>query len=107
MIKIEKQLHVMSESEGILMFHENRKMAGYEKMMLAARIVLSVVIITLAALQLLDIWEDAIDWCIPLLGVLELIQAAGEWKRNRGAAMLSLGVAVFILGAFIAVHFVL
>ena len=97
----------MSESEGMLMFRENRKMTAHEKIMLAARIVLSVVIITLAALQLLDVWEDAIDWYIPLLGVLELIQAAGEWKRNRGAAMLSLGVAVFILGAFIAVNFVL
>ena len=107
MIKIEKQLHVMSESEGILVFHEDRKMTGYEKMMLATKIALSAVIITLAALQLFDIWEGAIDWYIPLLGVLELIQAAGEWTRNRGAAMLSLGVAVFILGVFIAVNFVL
>ena len=107
MIKIEKQLQVMSESEGMLMFHEDRKMTAHEKIMLAARSVLSVVIITLAALQLLDIWEDAIDWCIPLLGVFMLIQAMGEWKRNRGAAILSLGVAVFIFGAFIAVHFAL
>ena len=107
MIKIEKQLHVMSESEGILMFREDREMTSHEKIMLVARIVLSVVIITLAALQLLDIWEGAMDCYIPLIGAFMLIQAMGEWKRNRGAAMLSLGVAVFIFGAFIAVHFVL
>ena len=42
-------------------------------------IILSVAVIALAALQLLGIWEDAINVYEPLIGVVLLLQAIYHW----------------------------
>ena len=62
--------------------------------------VISVVISALAALfailQLLNVWDAAIDICIPLLGVVDLCQAYLQWDTNRKIAYLDIGIAAFI-----------
>ena len=59
-------------------------------------IILSVAVIVLAALQLLGIWEDAINVYEPLIGVVLLLQAIYHWKKNRSVAIISLCAAGFV-----------
>jgi len=66
-------------------------------------IVLSVAVIVLAALQLLGIWEDAINVYEPLIGIVLLLQAIYHWKKNRSVAIISLCAAGFILTCAIVI----
>ncbi len=66
-------------------------------------IVLSVVVIVLAALQLLDIWEDSINVYEPLIGVVLLLQAILFWNKNRKIAIFQLSAAVFIFACAIVI----
>ena len=59
-------------------------------------IILSVTVIALAALQLLGIWEDAINVYEPLVGVILLLQAKLFWKKNRKIAVIQLCAAGFV-----------
>jgi len=56
----------------------------------------SVAVIVLVILQLFNVWEQAINVYIPLLGVVNLCQAYLNWKQNRALAFLSIGVAALI-----------
>jgi len=58
-------------------------------------IILSVAVIALASLQLLGIWEDAINVYEPLIGIVLLLQAILFWKKNRKIAVLQLCAAGF------------
>jgi hypothetical protein len=49
-------------------------------------------------MQILDIWENAINVFEPLLGVLMVIQTIQIWKKNKAVAIFSLCVAIFIFG---------
>ena len=73
-----------------------KKMSTINKVVLVARIVLSVVIIVLALLQILGVLENAINYTMPLLGVYFLILSIQEWKMQRVHALFSMGVAIFI-----------
>ena len=66
-------------------------------------IVLSVAVIVLAALQLLGIWEDAINVYEPLIGVVLLLQAKLFWKKNRKIAVIQLCAAGFIFTCAIVI----
>ncbi len=59
-------------------------------------ILLSVAIIVLAGLQLTDVWTDATNLLVPLLGLNLLCQAYTQWNVHRKTAYFSLGVAIFI-----------
>jgi len=59
-------------------------------------LIAGVAVIVLAAVQLLDVWEGAINVYMPLLGVINLCHAVGQWKTSRKMAYLSLAVAVVI-----------
>lgn len=67
-----------------------------EKVLSVLGIICSMSIIILACMQILGIWKTAINVFEPLLGVLILIQAIQNWKKNKVVAIFSLCVAIFI-----------
>lgn len=81
------------------------EMTVVDKIMIVIRVIVSIVVVVLASFQLLGIWENAIDFTTPLLGVVVLIQSFQEWKQRRGSAILGISVALFIFVCTIAVWF--
>ena len=73
-----------------------KEMSTINKVVLVVRFVLSIVIIVLALLQILGVMKSAINYTMPLLGVYFLILSIQEWKTQRGYALFSIGVALFI-----------
>lgn len=57
----------------------------------------SVVIIVLAALQLLGIWKNAMVAYLPLACVNMVLSAISNWKTNRAVAVVSLTAAITVL----------
>ena len=55
----------------------------------------SLIAVTSAVLQLLGIWNDALNVCVPMLGVVNLCNACLQWKANRIGACFSAGTAAF------------
>jgi len=68
-------------------------------------VVVSLAVVTLAILQIFDIWTQAINLCIPLMGVNLLCQTYTQWNTSRKTAYFSLGCAVFVFACAIAVFF--
>ena len=54
----------------------------------------SISIIILVFMQILGVWKTAINAFEPLLGVIMLIQAIQNWKKNRVVAIISLCAAI-------------
>ena len=69
-------------------------------------VVVSLAVVTLAILQIFDIWTQAINLCIPLMGVNLLFQTYTQWNTSRKTAYFSLGCAVFVFACAIAVFFI-
>ena len=69
-------------------------------------VIVSLAVVMLAVLQILDIWTQAINLCIPLMGVNLLCQTYTQWNTSRKSAYFSLGCAVFVFACAIAVFFV-
>ena len=69
-------------------------------------VIVSLVVVTLAVLQIFDIWTQAINLCIPLMGVNLLCQTYMQWNTSRKTAYFSLGCAVFVFACAIAVFFI-
>ena len=69
-------------------------------------VIVSLAVVTLAVLQIFDIWTQAINLCIPLMGVNLLCQTYMQWNTSRKTAYFSLGCAVFIFACAIAVFFI-
>ena len=69
-------------------------------------VIVSLAVVTLAVLQIFDIWTQAINLCIPLMGVNLLCQTYMQWNTSRKTAYFSLGCAVFVLACAIAVFFI-
>ena len=78
-------------------------MTTQDRIINALIIVLSVVVIVLAALQLLGIWEDSINVYEPLICIVLLLQAIYHWKKNRSVAIISLCAAGFIFACAIVI----
>ena len=78
-------------------------MTTRDRIINALIIILSVAVIVLAALQLLGIWEDAINVYEPLIGVVLLLQAKLFWKQNRKIAVFQLLTAVFVFACAIVI----
>ena len=68
-------------------------------------VIVSLAVVTLAVLQIFDIWTQAINLCIPLMGVNLLCQTYMQWNTSRKTAYFSLGCAVFVFSCAIAVYF--
>jgi len=87
----------------------NRAWCGmqmYEKISFIVGSICSVSVIMLASLQLLSIWENAINIFEPLVGVLMLTQGVLQWRRNKKLAVFSLCVAIFIFIISFIINFV-
>jgi len=69
-------------------------------------ILTSLSVVVLAVLQIVGVWKEAVDICIPLLGVIMLCQAYTQWKTNRKSAYVSIAAAVIILICAVAVFFI-
>ena len=69
-------------------------------------VIVSLTVITLAVLQIFDIWTQAINLCVPLMGVNLLCQTYIQWNTSRKSAYVSLGCAVLVFACAIAVLFI-
>ena len=69
-------------------------------------VIVSLAVVTLAVLQIFDIWTQAINLCIPLMGFNLLCQTYLQWNTSRKTAYISLGCAVFVFACAIAVFFI-
>ena len=69
-------------------------------------VIVSLAVVTLAILQMFDIWTQAINLCIPLMGVNLLCQTYTQWNTSRKTAYFSLGCAAFVFACAIAVFFI-
>ncbi|MFA9464168.1 MAG: DUF3953 domain-containing protein [Velocimicrobium sp.] len=82
------------------------EMQIYEKISFIVGIICSVSVIILAFLQLIGIWEKAINIFEPLLGVLMVTQGVLQWRRNKAVAVLSFCVAIFIFIITFIIYFI-
>ena len=71
-------------------------LSSTHKVVTVISVVVSDFVALFAILQLLNIWDTAIDVCLPLLGVVDLCQAYLQWDTNRKIAYLGIGIAAFI-----------
>ena len=69
-------------------------------------VIVSLAVVALAILQIFDIWTQAINLCVPLMGVNLLCQTYTQWNTSRKTAHFSLGCAVFVFACAIAVFFI-
>ena len=66
----------------------------------------SLPVVVLAVLQMFDVWDQAINVFMPLMGVTMLCQSYMQWSNSRKVAYFSMGTAVFIFICAIVVFFV-
>ena len=69
-------------------------------------VIVSLTVITLAVLQIFDIWTQAINLCVPLMGVNLLCQTYIQWNTSRRSAYVSLCCAALVFICAIAVFFI-
>ena len=77
-----------------------------QKIVTVLSILVAISVIVLAILQIFDIWTQAINLCVPLMGVNLLCQTYMQWNTSRKTAYFSLGCAVFVFACAIAVFFI-
>ena len=76
------------------------------KIVTAVSIIVALSVVVLAILQMFDIWTQAINLCVPLMGVNLLCQTYIQWNTSRKSAYFSLGCAAFVFACAIAVFFI-
>ena len=76
------------------------------KLVTVVCILASISVVVLAVLQIFDVWNQAINIFMPLMGVTMLCQAYMQWNTSRKVAYFSMGTAVFIFICAIIVFFV-
>ncbi len=75
-----------------------------DKVLLILRIIVSIAVLIGAALQLLGVWDRALNIAVPLLSALILIQSIQEQKENKKASAIIgyvcfVAMVVMIIGA--------
>ena len=75
------------------------------KVVTVISILASLSVVVLAVLQIFDVWRDAANVYMPLMGVTMLCQAYMQWNNSRKVAYFSIGTAVFIFICAIVVFF--
>ena len=65
----------------------------------------SLSVVVLAILQIFDVWEQAINIYMPLMGVTMLCQSYMQWNTSRKVAYFSIRTAAFIFICAIIVFF--
>ena len=69
-------------------------------------VIVSLAVVTLAILQIFEIWTQAINLCVPLMGVNLLCQTYTQWNTSCKTAYFSLGCEAFVFACAIAVFFI-
>lgn len=69
-------------------------------------IIASLSVIVLSTLQIFDIWDEANNISIPMMGIILLCQAFLQWNTSRKVAYFSIGTAVFIFICTIVVFLI-
>ena len=82
-----------------------RDLSQADKVMLVVRVAVSILVVLFAALQLLGVWDKAINVAAPLMGIALLLQSVQEWKKQRGVAIFGLCAVLFIFVCAIVVWF--
>lgn len=54
-----------------------------EKIFQLSRLLISAIVLTAGILKLLNVWPDGLYLAVPLLGVLQILQAVLSWKQDR------------------------
>ena len=67
-----------------------------ENLLRFCRLLTSIIVLIAAILKFCHIWPDALNLAIPLLGVLQLLDAFLYWQKDRDQAAVSLFTAGFI-----------
>jgi len=67
-----------------------------EKVLMVLITTFSLIVIVLAMTQVLGLWNDATYVYVPLMGVVMVLQAIQNWKRNRVVSIFSLVAALFV-----------
>lgn len=83
-----------------------KEITTLHKVVLAISIISSLSVFVLAILQIFDIWNQAGNVYMPLMGVTMLCQAYMQWNNSRKLSYFSIGTAVFIFFCAIVVFFV-
>ena len=77
-----------------------------DKVIFIIHIVSSAAVIVFAILMMLEVWDKAINACLPSMAVMCACQGYVQYKSSRAVAYLNFGVAVFIFICAIVVFFV-
>ena len=77
-----------------------------DKVLLVLRIIVSIAVLIGAALQLLGVWDRALNIAVPLLSALILIQSIQEHKEQKKASAIVgyvcfVAMVVMIIGALL------
>ena len=67
-----------------------------QKVVTIISVLASLSVVVLAVLQIFDVWDQAINVFMPLMGVTMLCQSYMQWNNSRKVAYYSLGTAAFI-----------
>ena len=65
----------------------------------------SLSVVVLAVLQMFNVWDQAINVFMPLMGVTMLCQSYMQWNNSRKVAYFSIGTAAFIFICSVVVFF--
>ena len=76
------------------------------KIVTVLSIIVALSVIVLAILQIFDIWAQAMNLGVPLMGVNLLCQTYTQWNTSRKSAYFSLGCAVLVFACAIAIFFI-
>ena len=76
-----------------------------QKVVTIISIIASLSVVVLAVLQIFDVWEQAINVYMPLMGETMLCQSYMQWNNSRKVAYFSIGTAAFIFVCAIIVFF--
>ncbi len=77
-----------------------------DKVLLILRIIVSIAVLIGAALQLMGVWDRALNIAVPLLSALLLIQSIQEQKENKKASAIIgyvcfVAMVIMIIGAML------
>lgn len=74
------------------------KLGILEKIAFIVGMTSSVIVIVLGILKLTGVWNGAVTIGEIFLGLIMITQTILQWKKNRGVAIFSLCVAIFVFG---------
>ena len=72
---------------------QKKSISGLRRVVKVINVAASVLVVLVAVLEILDLWDGAMGLFIFLSGVVQLCRAYLEWNTDRDSAALSLLVA--------------